>query len=643
MSGIFGIFRFDDAPVLGEHLDRMSEAMAYYGADGGGVWRDQGSSVSRIGVGSCLRYVTPEDAFESQPFHSAGWTLVAAGRLDNREELIEALGVPLGEASQLPDSALIFAAHQKWGEGCVDHLVGDWSFALWNSMEQRLLVARDHHGNTGLYWHQDGRRLIFATSLKALLALPETPKRPDLLKVAQILSSWPGDGVRTSYECINSLPPAHILKVSRHGAETHRYWFPESAEPLKLARDEDYLEQFLEIYNSAVRARLRSSRPIGATLSAGMDSGSVVALAASLLAERGEGLEAFTSIPFYNDPTELPPPALANEWALAHATALMAKVDIHLPVNASGMGILESLQRQIDIHNGPGHSGANYHWMLALLELARDRGLGVLLTGQQGNATVSYSGEGSLWWPNLVNGKIGEAWNALRETESNPWLAFKRQVLKPILEPGLRAYRHRFKNHGRPWILETALNPALVQELNLEGRMAMEGFDPTFEITPRPMNLALLGLGQEGVGAIWHELGAAFGLEVRDPTADRRVIEFCLRVPNSQFRHRGQGRWLLRRAMAGRMPAEVLHSNLHGRQASDLVHRVLAERQVMEKTLKKLAHYPIAAHCLNFPYMIEILGQLSPENASSTYADCGCILLRGLNIGLFLDRFTEVQ
>lgn len=638
MSGIFGIFRFDDAPVLRSDLERMSEAMAFYGTDGGGIWQGQNSG-SQVGLGSRLRHVTPEDAFESQPLALEGRVLVSAGRLDNRDELARALGMSPSEANQLPDSALIHSAHQRWGETCVDHLVGDWSFALWDSREQRLLVARDHHGNTGLYWHRDGHRLAFATSLKALLALPDTPKRPDLFKVAQILSSWPGDGIRTSYEDIHSLPPAHILKVTRTNTESRRYWFPEQTGPLKLSRDKDYLEQLLEVYGSAVKASLRSAKPVGAALSAGLDSGSVVALAAPMVARLGGGLEAYTAVPLFDDPASLPALVLGNEWDLAHATAAMAGVRTHLPVNASGMGILESLQRQVDIHDGPGHSGANYHWMLALLELARDRGLGVLLTGQEGNATVSFSGESSSWWPNLIKGNFGEAWTALLDAEPDPWLAFKRQLLKPLLMPGMRAARRSFGVQGRSWIMETALHTDLVRELDLETRMAEEGFDPTFETVPSPLKLTLLNLGQGSAGAIWHELGAGFGLAVRDPTADRRVIEFCLRMPDSQFRRNGRGRLLVRRAMEGRMPAEVLQTSKRGRQASDLGRRVLSERQALEQVLSDLARNPMAAHCLDLPRMAEILDRLTPDNAQSAYGDCGCLFLRGLNVGLFLNRF----
>lgn len=634
MSGIFGIFRFDDAPVLPEDLEAMAQAMAYYGPDGGGTWRGPG-----VGLGARLRRVTPEDAFESQPLCVEGQVLVATGRLDNREELCTAFGISAADSATLPDSALILRAHQRWGEACVDHLLGDWSFAVWDPFQQRLLVARDQHGNTGLYFHQNPHRLVFASHLKALRALPDTPQRPDFLKVAQILVSWPGDGIRTAYEELHSLPPAHILRAGKEGASTHRYWFPETQPTLELSRDEDYLEQFLEIYSQAVHARLRSAKPVGASLSAGLDSGSVAALAAPLLAGQGRSLTAFTAVPRFADPSNWPAEYLGNEWDLAQAAAHQAGVGKHWPVRAESITLLDSLRRQVELHDGPGHSGANYHWMLALLEQARSEGMGVLLTGQQGNASISYAGGGSLWWPNLFRGEIKQAWRGLRESEPNPWLAFKRQVLKPLLLPGIQAYRRAFLDSGSRWLSESAIHPALVRQLDLGARMAREGFDPTFVSLPEALNLYLLRLGRQSVGALWHELGAGFGLDIRDPTADRRVIEFCLRCPDSQYRRKGEDRLLIRRAMVGRLTAEVLLEPRKGLQAADLGFRVLAERAALAESLGELARHPLPAHCLDLPRLTEILSGLKPATARAAYADCGCVLLRGINCGLFLQRF----
>ena len=100
------------------------------------------------------------------------------------------------------DGEIILRAYQQWGQDCVHHLDGDWHFAIWDEGARCLFLARDHHGNTGLYYYHGPRCFAFASSAKALLALHAVPKEPDLLRISQVLVSWPGDGIRTGYEHI---------------------------------------------------------------------------------------------------------------------------------------------------------------------------------------------------------------------------------------------------------------------------------------------------------------------------------------------------------------------------------------------------------------------------------------------------------
>lgn len=166
MSGIYGIFRFDGAPSEPETLLKMRQAMAYYGPDGGGEWRE-----GQVGLGQLLLHVTPEDRFESQPLAADGINLVAAARLDNRDELLREFHIAPADHAATADSVLVLEAYRTWGEACPDHLDGDWQFAAWDSRCRNMFIARDHHGNTGLYYHRNSRYIAFASSQKALLAL----------------------------------------------------------------------------------------------------------------------------------------------------------------------------------------------------------------------------------------------------------------------------------------------------------------------------------------------------------------------------------------------------------------------------------------------------------------------------------------
>jgi asparagine synthase (glutamine-hydrolysing) len=361
-----------------------------------------------------------------------------------------------------------------------------------------------------------------------------------------------------------------------------------------------------------------------------------------MLAAEGRPLTAFTAVPRFQLPDMNLGRVLENEWDLAHETALRAGVRDHRPVDAGTSTLAETQRAQLDVHGVPGHAAPNYGWILAALALGRDSGLGVMLTGQQGNATVSQTAEASVWWPSLLRGDLREAWKGLRAAEPDPWLALKRQVLKPFLLPLLQARQRRKIFQGQnPWTAFSAIRHEFAIEMDLEARAREAGFDPTYLRVRGRVNLDLLRLGSNPVGAIWHELGAAFGLEVRDPTAERRLVEFCVRLPDSQLRRRGEDRLLLRRAFRNRLPASVLDNKRYGLQSADLGWHAERERASLQAALEQLRNQPVAVRCLDVPRMEQVLVQLSPGLARDQADAVGCILLRGLNAGIFLGSFDS--
>ncbi|MBU1741409.1 MAG: asparagine synthetase B, partial [Proteobacteria bacterium] len=127
MSAIFGVFHLDGRPAAPEALGVMAGAMDHWGPDGSGSWRD-----GPVGLGHLMLHNTPESLSEPLPFQDpgSGLTITAAARIDNREELLEAIGLPHSERAAMPDSLIILKAYQKWGQRCPDRLIGDWAFAV---------------------------------------------------------------------------------------------------------------------------------------------------------------------------------------------------------------------------------------------------------------------------------------------------------------------------------------------------------------------------------------------------------------------------------------------------------------------------------------------------------------------------------
>lgn len=641
MSGCFGEFHVGGRPANNEVLKKMDAAMAYWGPDGGGLHVD-----GQIGLGSRLLRITPEDQFEQQPLVDGNLALIAHVRLDNRAELCSRLG--LVERLELTDSALILAAYRRDGDGCVEHLLGDWVFALWDKAKQRLLIARDACGNTGLYWWEKAGTLVFSNGMKGVLAHPEVPHQPNPRAVAGLLTVFTDPEIEdaTVYAGIRRLPPGHRLVADARGIKLERWWQPENLSLLELPTLEDYYAAFLEIYDDAVAKRLRvHGGTVAATLSAGLDSGSVVALAARHLEKRGQRLTAYVHTPLHA-PLRAGAKRIGNEYPLALQTAQhVGNVDA-ISLRSEGISVLQGIEQCLSIHDAPSHAAANGYWITDILKTARAGGARVLLTGQRGNATVSFSGNGSLL-PDLVAGRVAKVFSALRDEETGFWLGLKRRIAKPLLQPArvrLKRYLLRYQGGGAlPFLNYSAIHPQFADELHLVDRMRDTGHDPYF-VAPFDNGAILrrfrLATTSAGTGfSAWMENGAAFQLDTRDPTCDRRLVEFCWCLPDRVFWGRGEQRALIRKGMHRQMPPEVLLNNHKGLQSSDLGGRLIAEINVLLQQIERLEHQTIAAAWLDLPRLRECLLRLeknvNPENVASSAR----IVARGLSVGLFLSRF----
>ena len=285
MSGITGIYHPGGAPVDGGDLERMVDVIVHRGPDGYGVWNE-----GPIGLGHRMLWTTPESRQEKLPLvkESGDLAITADARIDNRDEVLSQVGLSGFPRDGINDSALILGAYQKWGERCVEHLLGDFAFAIWDKRRQVLFCARDHFGVKPFIYYSCGSLFAFASEIKALLCLPYVPRQLDEMSVGEYLTSTFDDTARTFYKDIHRLPPAHSVTVSKEGTRLREYWSLDPSREIRLAGDQEYAEAFRERFTEAVRCRLRSAFPVGSLLSGGLDSSAVTCVARDLLTERGE-------------------------------------------------------------------------------------------------------------------------------------------------------------------------------------------------------------------------------------------------------------------------------------------------------------------------------------------------------------------
>ena len=276
MSGFAGIIHLDGSPVDRSLLERLTEFQKFRGPDAQDIWTG-----GPVGLGHTLLKTCPESESERQPLSLDGeiW-IVADCRVDARFALIEKLERQgHRNVSQAPDAELILRTYTVWGANCVDHLLGDYTFAIWDGPNRRLFCARDQMGVKPFYYAHVNSRFILSNTLDCIRQHPAVPDDLNDLAIADFLLF---DAIQepsaTSFRHIHRLPPAHTLTLQAESVSIRRYWALAAGELIHHGPDSDCIQQFRELMDAAVADRLRASSA-GIMMSGGLDSATVAASA----------------------------------------------------------------------------------------------------------------------------------------------------------------------------------------------------------------------------------------------------------------------------------------------------------------------------------------------------------------------------
>jgi asparagine synthase (glutamine-hydrolysing) len=636
MSGIYGVVRFDGKPPQAD-LAAQQTAMAHWGLNGHSSLTQENAA-----FGLALLRSTPEAQFEQLPSLACGGNvlLTASARLDNRAELCAALNLDSSLAAVTADGTLLLLAFERWGQDCVQHLLGDWAFAAWDSTKQRLFLARDHFGNTGLHYFLWQHGFAFASGIEGILALEACKPKLDEHFLGRWFLQMPTKGSQTFYQDVFRLPPAHTLVVQNQTTIMQQYWHLENTPALRLRSDQEYVEAFLHTYRQAVHARARADGDVATTLSAGLDSGSVTALAAEVLRGTDKKLIAFTSAPKYAT-SDLLRRGMPNEWAMAAETANWVKDLEHILIDDAAWTPIRSVRRTLEILQEPNFNAGNMHWILAMMKQVQNRGIKVLLTGQYGNFASSWNGGAYPVWSALKLGQLQTAWRLFgsgSKLRGSATRAFLGELVKPFLQTFQAQWQKSRNQQSLPfWFKNAPVSPILLHQYGLleEARKTtFFGHQPFLQTTQAQFYNGLQPYASP-VGTIWQSFGAAYGIEVRDPTMDKRVLELVASMPITQFIGNGQTRWLMRRAMQGILPPQVQWNVSRGIQGSDTGHRILASAQEVEAVLQGVVQDNKSVSVLNTKMLENTWKKIHLEADNPNQID-GNILLGGLAVGLLL-------
>ncbi len=630
MTAIAGFWSFG-AEDVGASCERMLRSQAIYGPHGSASW-DGGE----IALGRALHRLLPEDIHDRGPqVGSSGLVLVADVRLDNRDALAAKLGL---EGRDRPDAAILLGALERWGDDAVARLLGDFAFALWDPGKRRLTLARDFMGQRPLHYHR-GRDFFGVSSMaKGLHTLPGVPYAPDMATAAEFVALLPEGGSRTFFEGISKVEAGHIVTVTPEGISSRAYWKP-NLEPLIL-RDDEYLDAMRAQMDRAVRVRLRGAETKAATtLSAGLDSSVVTATAARLMGDKAK-LFAFTSVPRAGYDLPSLRGSIGDEGALAAATAALYPNIEHVLVGAGGHNPLNRLDRNFFLFERPVLNLCNQAWFNSILDGAKARGCTMILTGAFGNMSFSWQGMDKLARL-LERGRLvslAREAAALRRNDIRLGTILS-QTIGPFLPVPVWKAIARLRGSSRDLTAFTAIHPALLGQVDA----ARGGFDLSFRPRRDGAATRVAALSRTDIGGYSKGLLGGWGIDMRDPTADRELVEFCLRVPAEQYLRGGVPRALARRAFADRLPPAVAAEQRKGYQAVDWHEGLSAARQELREEVGRIAATDEAAGALDTQKMQTLLDNW-PEGGwhkPEVFQPYRLALMRGVSTGHFIRKATR--
>lgn len=538
MSGFFGMVRRDGQPIDKRFLEKITEQMSFRGPDGRSVW-----VCGNVGGCFTLMLTGPTPQAKEQPVSWCNrFWLWGDLRIDGGDELQEQLGDVRDLAQSNPTSEeLLLRAWAKWGPSCLERVIGDFAFALWDAQEQALWCARDFVGPRPFYYAQSDGVFCFSNTLEILRQVHEISWELDEIFLGDfLLTGWQAEHWRTAHRDVRRLPAGHMLNYSGGNVEVRRFRKLLIEEPLRLKRPQEYLQAYRELLKTTVNDRMPEG-PVALYLSGGLDSSSVCATAMQIATERDQQdrLKAFTiSMRKFFDDSEPRFAALtANHLGIAHEI-------LQQPSSTP----LETCYHDADPQPEPNDA----------VFFASDRRFYATITN---HANVVLSGDGGddvltgQAWPYLTDlFRAGEWSRIAREFGGYFWTHQK----APPLRGGFRAKLLGLLKKdnvwdGYPkWLDEDFTRRCGLKKRWLERRHVLDHFEHPFH----PLGYRILHRGVwsnslEVEDAGWNGIR----LESRAPLLDLRILRFFLRLPPVPW---CMDKELCRRAMKNVLPEALL-------------------------------------------------------------------------------------
>jgi asparagine synthase (glutamine-hydrolysing) len=542
MCGFTAIIGLNGRKVDAAALERMAFSLQHRGPDDKGVYI-KGS------VGFGFRRLSILDLSPSghQPKVSQDGKriLVFNGEIYNYIELREQL-ISLGHVFESSgDTEVLLAAYSEWGVDCLPRLNGMWAFVIYDLAEKKIFGSRDRFGVKPLFRHSSNDLVLFGSEIKAILHSGYYRSKLNLEVAARFLVQHRLDvDDETFYAEIEQVPAGSAFEVYLDGREkTWTYW---SLDSIKQEKADNPCEDFRQLFDDAVRLRMRSDVPVGVCLSGGLDSTSIICSMANVKTNSLSPLEAFSFMSKDHDESRYIFDTI--QMTGAHLNRLV--VNPHLLIN--------KLEKILWYHDGPVHSMTALVGF-ELMGLAAKAGVKVILNGQGSDETIAgyHSYFLTHWSAMLRKRRLVQAWKEIKQHSSllgsNRYMQFV-SSMRSILQDAVSrlppyawaaAWKHRINLDRRGWFTQE-----LLSHLRTEERVGIRSLEDAlkFSVQKDPLPLFL---------RIEDRNSMAHSVEARLPFLDYRLVTLLFSI-GSEWKMRGPwNKYILRESMLGRIPESV--------------------------------------------------------------------------------------
>jgi len=500
------------------------------------------------------------ETYQSQ---SKKLTIIFNGRIYNREELLKLLN--LDNSINISNASLALQLYLKYGQDIVEKVIGDWSILVYDHQKEEYFIAQDHHGYTSVYYYVDNDYIIIATNINLIKKLPFINLTIDVEEVIcrdAIIYFEKED--TTFYTEIRLLNPAHKAIITKNEIKKNRYWFPENIEVDYSITLEEAIQKVDELFTEAVRCRIQSDKPIASMLSGGLDSTSVSTVASELLKKQNQTLHTYSHVPQFDIRQELIGNRNGNETE--NMKAVVEKCGNIIPhyLNSSKMTPLEGLKLSLQVFNLPIHAAINAYWIMDISKTVSQNNHEILLTGEMGNATISYAGI-----EYLLNIDTFYQIYGLKST-------IKNKLLRPVYSKYYKQFTNKLKKNI--WREYSYLNPILDSKINSLIKKSKRDISFNSYFTKndeKEMMKKILMIGFNKRCELGSLTSQYFNFYLCDPTGDKRLIEYMLKIPNELYISKNlKEKNIIKNFMKNRLPNQVLFQKNKGLQSADIIDRI---------------------------------------------------------------------